>query len=91
MPRELLNRIDPDKATTAQLYPVLISLLQEQRTANEKLAKLQTAFEQYKTDQKDMLETWTTAKYVLGFIKLLAAIGLPISAVLAIFGYVKQT
>lgn len=91
MPRDLLNRIDPDKATVAQLYPLLISILQEQRATNEKLVELQEEFEQYKADQKDMLATWTTAKYVLGFIKVLAAVGLPVSAILAFFGYAKQT
>lgn len=90
MPTTLIGKIDPDNATAAQLYPLLVSMLHEQQTSNERLEELQRSFEQYKIDQKDMLATWTTAKYVLGFIKLLAAIGIPISAVLAIFGYTKN-
>ena len=91
MPHRLIGKINPARTTAAQLYPVLISMLEAQRSSNAKLADLQKSFEQYKADQKDMLATWTTAKYVLSFIKILGLVGLPVSAILALFGYHKNS
>lgn len=92
-----LAHIDPDKVTMGQLYAVILLMRNEQKDtltklqeATDEISDLKTEFSEYKESQKDMLETWSTARGVLKFIKLLAAIGLPVSAILALVGIYKS-
>lgn len=86
-----LSGIDPHKVTNAQLLNLLVAIRSDMRlmaahidAQNEELAAVKQQFKDYRDEQKDMLSTWTTAKGVLQFIKFLAAIGIPATAIIGI-------
>lgn len=70
------RHIDPDNVTNGQLYGIILQMYQEQKDTNRELAAVRDELAAYKASQKDMLETWSTAKGVLMFIKLLASLGI---------------
>lgn len=81
----------PENVTNGQLYAAIMTVasrqadhVREQEQTNKALQELQQDFEQYKKDHKDMVETWTTAKGTMKFIRFLAMIGVPLGAIWAI-------
>lgn len=87
-----LVHIDPEKVSNAQLLAILIAIRaqvagvrHEVQSTDNKVAALKQELADYRKDQEDMVLTWKTARGVLIFIKFLAAIGLPVGAILALF------
>ena len=81
----------PENVTNGQLYAAIMAVAAKQNEqaqkhehTNERLTELSDNFEQYKRDHKEMVETWTTAKGTMKFIRFLAMIGLPIGALTAL-------
>ena len=88
-----LANVDPEKVSNAQLFAILIGVRAELiatrseiQTTAEEIVKVQEEFCKYRQAQKEMMETWNTARGVLKFIKFLAAIGLPITVILTLLG-----
>lgn len=89
-----LSSVDPEKISNAQLFAILIAVRgevsatrRENQSILEQMDSVKKEFKEYRESQKDMLETWSTARGVLKFIKFLAAIGIPITALAAIIGF----
>lgn len=78
----------PENVTNGQLYAAIQAIAHTQneqsRRTNEQLGELRNDFEQYKNDHREMVETWTTAKGTMRFIKFLAVIGVPVGAIVAV-------
>jgi hypothetical protein len=85
MPHQFARHIDPDNVTMGQLYSLILQMRQEQKDTTRELAEVRTEFKAYKDSQKDMLETWSTAKGVLSFLKLLAALGIGVTFIWGLF------
>lgn len=82
----------PENVTNGQLYAAIMAVAakqneqaQKHENTNERLTELSENFDQYKKDHKDMVETWTTAKGTMKFIRFLAMIGVPLGAIWALF------
>lgn len=81
----------PENVTNGQLYAAIMAVAakqteqaQKHEHTNERLTELSHNFEQYKKDHRDMVETWTTAKGTMRFIRFLAMVGLPVGALWAL-------
>lgn len=75
-PHPFARHIDPDNVTNGQLYSIIMQMCEQQRDTNRELTEVRNELAAYKASQKDMLETWSTAKGVLAFLKILAGLGI---------------
>lgn len=82
--------LPPEHVTNGQLYTALLTVVRQQQDIYRKqveqsgtISELRRDFESQVKKQQDMIDAWTAAKGTLGFLKLIASIGLPIGAVLA--------
>lgn len=75
----VFDRIDPENVTNGQLLMLLYSIRAQQIHSNMQIEELKEQLKVSEIKQRDMLRTWETSKNVLSFVKMLAALGIPIA------------
>lgn len=82
--------LPPEQVTNGQLYAALMSVAHSVSDVSRKVdgvaaenMQLRREFEQYKTNTKGMLDTWTTARGTMAFIRWMAIIGFPVGGLIA--------
>lgn len=73
------DRIDPNNVTNGQLLMLLYNIKSQQIQTGMQLEELKEQIKAGELKQRDMIRTWETSKNVLAFIKMLAALGIPIA------------
>lgn len=81
--RAVIDQLPPSRVTNTQLHTALIAIRLQQAQLIQEIKEVKQDLKDYKTEQKKMKQAWETASGVLGFLKILAAIGIPITAIWA--------
>lgn len=80
------NHIDPEQVSNGQLYSLMYAMHAQQLDASREVQQLREELVQHKRDMNEISEAWKTTLGVLRFMKVLAAIGMP---VVLVWGLVK--
>lgn len=70
----------PDGVTNGQLYLLLQRIHSKQLVQTAALAVLERDFADYKQKHEDMVRTWSAAKTMMGFIKLMGGVAVALGA-----------